>query len=173
VIRSLADHYTVEEARDLVMERLQALGRAHDLLTRADWKGVSIREILKLELAVFGARVQLAGPDLVIDGSMVQTLSLMVHELITNAVKHGALSNETGTVDLSWSISGANPNARFSFRWEERNGPVVKPPTRKGFGTTLLTGVITFDSLSRPQLRFETHGMTYEVSAPLSAVQAA
>ncbi len=174
VMRTLTDQATIREGRDLVMDRLQALGRAHDLLVQADWKGASIREILKLELAPFGARVELDGPDLIVQGRMVQALSLMVHELVTNAIKHGSLSNETGTVRLFWSVMGTDKDARFDLRWEERNGPPVTPPTRKGFGTALLAGAGTFDLTSKSELKFEVHGFIYELSAPLSAmVQAA
>jgi two-component sensor histidine kinase len=174
VMRTLTDKATIREGRDLVMDRLQALGRAHDLLVQADWKGASIREILKVELAPFGARVELDGPDLIVQGRMVQALSLMVHELVTNAIKHGSLSNETGTVRLFWSVMGTDKDARFELRWEERNGPPVAPPTRKGFGTALLAGAGTFDLTSKSELKFEVHGFIYELSAPLSTmVQAA
>jgi two-component sensor histidine kinase len=105
---------------------------------------------------------------------MVQALSLMVHELVTNAIKHGSLSNETGTVRLFWSVMGTDKDARFELRWEERNGPPVAPPTRKGFGTALLAGAGTFDLTSKSELKFEVHGFIYELSAPLSTmVQAA
>jgi len=174
VMRTLTDKATIREGRDLVMDRLQAWGRAHDLLVQADWKGASIREILKVELAPFGARVELDGPDLIVQGRMVQALSLMVHELVTNAIKHGSLSNETGTVRLFWSVMGTDKDARFELRWEERNGPPVAPPTRKGFGTALLAGAGTFDLTSKSELKFEVHGFIYELSAPLSTmVQAA
>jgi len=174
VMRTLTDKATIREGRDLVMDRLQALGRAHDLLVQADWKGASIREILKVELAPFGARVELDGPDLIVQGRMVQALSLMVHELVTNAIKHGSLSNETGTVRLFWSVIGTDNDARFDLRWEARNRPPVTPPTRKGFGTALLAGAGTFDLTSKSELKFEVHGFIYELSAPLSTmVQAA
>jgi len=164
--RSLAGERSLEEARKLIDQRVQALGRAHDLLMRTDWQGAAIKDIISAELAPFGARVECNGPDVMIDGKMVQTLALVLHELATNAVKYGALSNPEGRVAISWSIeSGKDP--RFKLRWEEKGGPRVAMPERKGFGTTLLESAVT-DPDMKPRLNFGLGGFIYELEAPLA-----
>jgi two-component sensor histidine kinase len=86
-----------------------------------------------------------------------------VHELATNAAKHGSLSNAKGTVSVDWSVLGHGADARFTFRWEERDGPSVVPPSRKGFGSTLLETAITSDLSIKPRLSFEAEGFVYEL----------
>jgi two-component sensor histidine kinase len=167
VRRTLADR-RMADARELIDQRLQALSRAQDLLMRTDWKDVSLKEIMTAELGPFSDRVTLAGPDLRISGRNVQTLTLLVHELTTNAVKYGALSDENGKVSVSWSAFD-EPNGRFRFRWEERDGPPIRPPKHKGFGTTLLEGA--FPELeAKRRLAYEAHGLTYELEVRLAAL---
>jgi two-component sensor histidine kinase len=91
-----------------------------------------------------------------------------VHELATNAAKYGALSlPERGQVDIHWSIEGAAKDARFKFRWQERDGPPVTPPTRQGFGSVLIEKVAAQDFGAEPTIRFAPEGVSYEIDAPL------
>ena len=69
-------------------------------------------------------------------GNTVQTFALVLHELATNAAKYGSLSDPNGKVSIHWSVTGAGDSARFKFHWEERDGPIVEPPSRKGFGSS-------------------------------------
>jgi two-component sensor histidine kinase len=170
VMRTLQDHRTVAEARTVLLERLHALGRVHDHLMRSDWRGANIKEIVEAELAPFSARVHVQGPDLIVAGNMVQTLGLVLHELATNASKHGSLSNDAGSVTVSWNVIGSGSDARFEFRWEERDGPPAKPPTRKGFGSTLLETALPTEDDARPRLSFEPTGFVYEFRTRLNNV---
>jgi two-component sensor histidine kinase len=163
--RTLSDERPVAEARKLIGQRLQALARAQDLLLRTDWKDISIEEIVAAELAPYSDRVVLDGRDLRIDGRNVQTFTLLLHELTTNAVKYGALSAESGKVSISWTVTGAGANARFWFRWEERHGPAIKPPLHKGFGTVLLERTFPAQDTKR-RLAFESGGLVYELDIP-------
>ena len=171
-MRTLSGERTLAEARTLLMERVQALAGAHEQLVRTDWKGVPFRDITAAALAPFTARASLDGPDLVVKGTMVQTLALVLHELATNAAKHGALSDQNGRVSVTWAVSQA-PEPRFKFRWEEKDGPTVKPPARKGFGSTLLAGAIPTDPGIKPRLSFEPGGFVYEIEAPLALISGA
>jgi two-component sensor histidine kinase len=130
---------------------------------RRDWKGASFKDIVSAEIAPYGSRVEINGPELVIEGNLVQTFALVLHELATNAAKHGSLSNGIGTVAASWSIDGS-----FRFRWQEMGGPEVAAPKRKGFGSTLLDGALpsNINSCSK----FEPTGFVYELDAPVSVV---
>jgi two-component sensor histidine kinase len=169
-MRTLSGEQSMSDARDILIERLHAVGPAHELLMRTDWKGAPLKEIVGAELAPFSARVQVEGPELIIDGKMVQTFALVLHELATNASKYGSLSDPNGRVSITWSITAAGDGARFKFRWEESDGPVIKPPSRKGFGSSLLEAALPADLSVKPRLAFNPGGFVYEIEAPLSSV---
>ena len=169
VTRTLSGERSVADARDMLVQRLHALARVHDLLMRTDWQGASLKDIVAAELAPFTTRVQAAGPDITVDGAMVQTFALPLHELATNASKYGALSAPTGTVSITWSVTSAGDRQMFKFRWEERDGPAVTPPTRTGFGSSLLEAALPGDYV-KPRPAFEPDGFVYEIDAPLSTL---
>jgi two-component sensor histidine kinase len=170
VQRTIADGRSLTEARVILTERLLALGRAQEVLMRTEWSGAALREIIEAEVAPFSNRVSIEGPLVVVKGAMVQTFALVVHELATNAVKHGSLAPQGGTVAVSWSIGGTDEAKRFKFQWEEKGGASVTPPLRKGFGTTLLEGAVVTESGVRPMLSFRPSGFVYEIDASLSAI---
>lgn len=170
VHRTLSHGRSLSEARDILSERLLALGRAHDVLMRTEWSGGSLREIVHTETAPFSNRVTVDGPEIAVKGAMVQTFALTLHELATNATKHGSLASDHGTVAVSWLTADVDGAKRFKFRWHEHGGASVKPPLRKGFGTTLLEGAIATERGVRPTLSFLASGFVYEMDAPLSAI---
>jgi two-component sensor histidine kinase len=172
VTRTLSEGRSISDARDVLSERLRALGRAHEMLMRTDWKGTLLQDIVEAELAPFSARVAVQGPRIVVDSGMVQTFALLLHELATNAAKYGSLSAENGTVSIEWLVTGVGREKRFKFRWEEKGGPPVKPPFRNGFGTALLEAAIPSNLNVKPRLSFEPGGFVYEIDAPLTAVGA-
>ena len=122
--------------------RIHALAVAHSLLTKAQWKGAAITDIVSAAVAPFASEgnnrvLVMEGPWLFINPNVAVTLSLVLHELATNASKHGALSSSAGTVAISWQQTGGSaPNLKLT--WLERGGPVVEPPTRRGFGSRLI-----------------------------------
>ena len=172
-MRSFPKDGSARGVRDTFLQRLHALGRAHEVLMRTDWSGASLREIVTAELEPFAERTEISGPDLMLDGAMVQTLILLVHELLTNAVKYGALSNDAGRVHVAWTVEGHGDHARFKFRWEERGGPPVEQPTRRGFGSALLELGVSADPSVTATLSYERAGFVYELDAPLASVQRA
>jgi PAS domain S-box-containing protein len=124
--------------------RLAALARAHSLLTKGLWQGAWLRDIVATALAPFGAdgrdATSIAGPPVVIRPNAAVTLSLMLHELATNAAKHGALSVPRGKVNVTWTRTGARPgqSSLVELVWGEQGGPPVQPPTKQGFGSRLI-----------------------------------
>ena len=100
-------------------------------------------EIVRAALAPFGDRTTIAGIDVMVGAEHMQNFSLALHELATNAAKYGALSNESGKVEICWTIAGDGRDSRLKFIWEERGGPRVVAPTRRGFGTLLLKATFT------------------------------
>ena len=159
------------EVRERIVARIHSLSRAHDLLMNTNWQGVGLVDLIGAELDVYSGQVTTRGPDLTIKADLVQTLGLLLHELATNAVKHGALSTANGCVEVVWEVGEGEENGpRFVFRWQERGGPPVKPPSSTGFGSTLLATAIRSDHGNGPRLRYEEKGLIYEFDAPLDSV---
>jgi PAS domain S-box-containing protein len=138
--------------------RLMALARAHDLLTRKEWKGVSLEELLRQTIAPYGAhlgnsRIQAKGEHIELPPNTAVVLNMVLHELATNAAKYGALSKPNGVVSVDWSIDTSGREPHLTLNWIELGGPPVEPPKRKGFGTRLierglaseLNGMVTLD----------------------------
>jgi two-component sensor histidine kinase len=123
-------------------------------------------------MSPFDDRVTIEGPHVVLTVQAAQNFALATHELATNAAKYGALSNDTGRVLISWSVTKRDGHSRFTFRWRERDGPQVTPPTRKGFGSAVLEQVMVEYSEIPPQIEFTAGGVTYEVTGSLEDVAA-
>ena len=168
--RSLSDGRTITEARNVFMKRLHALARAHTLLLETSWSGASLRTLAAQELEPFGVRATIKGPEIALSAGAAQSFALVLHELATNAIKYGAMSQRSGRIDVEWRIDrvrGKEPS--FVFRWQEHGGPVVHEPTHRGFGRTLLSQQIGHGG-ERPKISYNSGGLSYEVSAPLASV---
>jgi PAS domain S-box-containing protein len=137
-LRTFSGDYSLVQAREIFEARLQALARANRELVKSNWCGVNLREIARSELAPFGERTNAEGVDVLLDPKNAQNFQLALHELATNAAKYGALSAESGRVDVSWSIKRERDDTSLNFKWRESGGPTVIAPARRGFGTTVL-----------------------------------
>jgi PAS domain S-box-containing protein len=128
--------------RDAFAGRLRALSGAHDLLTQQDWNHVSARGMVERALAPFRencqARFDLSGDEVILAANPALLLAMALHELATNAVKYGALSNEAGRASLTWHVRRHEDDRRLCLEWRETDGPIVGAPARKGFGSTLI-----------------------------------
>jgi len=115
---------------------IQALAYSHDLLVQHDWQGATLEELLRAQLAPFGGidatRIVTHGPEVYLTPQTMQSLGLIMHELGANATKHGALSNPSGSVTVGWTRDSEDRGVELV--WQERGGPPVTKPTRKGFG---------------------------------------
>jgi PAS domain S-box-containing protein len=137
ILLTKGDASSVDDFAKTIIGRLHALSRAHDLLAREKWTGASLRAIITNEAQAFGAdgaRLSVVGDDAYLPPRAAQTLSLALHELTTNAAKHGALSMPQGQVEIRSTVSG--PELRLI--WTETGGPEVKPPCSHGFGTVIV-----------------------------------
>src|SRR5674476_327208 len=130
------------EFRDSIIARLHALHQSVALINREDWTGVWLHELLQTELAPVSDRINVSGHDALLKPKAAQSLSLLFYELMTNSSKHGALSKREGTVTLEWEITDSTSGRLFCFRWREHDHEIIKPPTRQGFGTKLLTRLV-------------------------------
>jgi len=141
--QTLSGDPSLAEAKKVFDARLQALARANRQLNESSWSRVNLSEIVRSAMAPFGGRTMIDGVDVMVGPQHVQNFSLALHELATNATKYGALSNESGRVEICWTMAGDGRGNRLKFVWEERGGPRVVAPTRRGFGTSLLKAIFT------------------------------
>jgi two-component sensor histidine kinase len=140
---NLSQSDTPEGLKHAIGGRIKALTNVHRLFVETRWAGADIQSLIKEELAPFtqdaGKRVQIDGPKHLLEPMTAQAVAVTVQELATNAVKYGALSVPGGQVQVQWL---REPNGRLVLRWTEKGGPPVKPPTRTGFGTRAIEGLI-------------------------------
>jgi PAS domain S-box-containing protein len=157
-------------ARRAFEGRLAALSEAHNLLTREHWGPVSMRQIIGDAVAphgMVGIRFALDGPDLPIAPKTAISLALAIHELATNAVKHGALSQPEGSVAIAWSKVDSAEGPRLALSWTERGGPPVATPSRRGFGTRMIERGLAAELGGKVHIDFAPAGLVCTVDAPL------
>ncbi len=171
VVQAIA-HQTIanslEEFRSRFSERIQSLRVSHDLLVKRGWKDIPLGELVRSQLAHFGypseSRIIMSGPNLRITAPAARTIGLALHELGTNAAKYGALSAESGHVDISWQVDGDV----FTMSWTERGGPRVTPPEQRGFGTMVIDTLVKQTLDADVQLDFAPSGLAWRVICPAS-----
>jgi two-component system CheB/CheR fusion protein len=168
VIQSIARQTLRDAPAPLVATfggRIQALAAAHDLLIEKGWLAANVKDLASRQLAVVGGRVRLAGPDVSLSPILATSLDLVLHELVTNATKYGALLSPQGVVDLSWELAGDEGQRRVLLTWKERGGPRITPPDRAGFGSALIERSVPGATVER---RFEAEGFECTIDLPLS-----
>jgi two-component sensor histidine kinase len=121
-------------------KRIHSLSRAHDVLFGRYWQKATLQQLITatLQRIVPSERLDLAGGDVTIGPKGALSLSLVLHELATNAVKYGSLSNDVGRISLDWHVEGVGEEAVFTLFWKETGGPPVREPSSKGFGSKLI-----------------------------------
>jgi PAS domain S-box-containing protein len=159
----------VELASAVFEARLQSLARAHDLLTHGRWEHASLDRVVEEALSPYPKeRFDILGPGIDISPKAVVAMSLVLHELATNAAKYGALSSASGRVHVSWTVS-EDETPRLSLSWLETGGPPVAVPSRKGFGTRLIEGMISGQLNGHASLDYSPTGLRCDIEAPLDA----
>jgi PAS domain S-box-containing protein len=148
--------------------RIQAISRAHALLRRVAWRGANLLTLVTEAVAAFrsrsGSNIAVRGEPVYVVPELTQALALVIHELATNAVKYGALSSASGSVAICWSQLGEQAG-RLRFVWRERGGPAVAPPSRHGFGLTVLTSAAQ-DLGAAARCDFDAEGLIYTLEGP-------
>jgi two-component system CheB/CheR fusion protein len=166
--QSLARSASREEFATAFKARLQAMSAVHALLTRNDWSGAELRELLLSELRARGTgpeQIELEGPRLVLPPPTALALHMAVHELATNAAKYGALSRPDGRVSVTWRLSEVG----VELEWVERGGPPISEPGHSGFGRRMIEGVIEHDLDGSISMRFEEAGLRCSARFSLSS----
>jgi PAS domain S-box-containing protein len=170
---SVADaiaHQTVanspEDYVEHVSERIRALAAHQDLLVRSDWHGVEIGDLVRAQLSHFadliGVRIALQGAKLRLNPAAAQGIGLALHELCTNAAKYGALSTDTGRVDVGWGTDGDT----LTISWTERDGPPVSRPKQHGFGTTVMKAMVERSLDGKVDLDYAPSGVVWRLTCP-------
>ncbi|AWM85306.1 PAS domain-containing sensor histidine kinase [Microvirga sp. 17 mud 1-3] len=172
--QTLRNAGTVAEAHAALEERLFALSRAHDVLTRENWESADLREIAEEAMAPYRhareERLHMDGPIVRLSPRMALAIAMALQELATNAVKYGALSNNKGEVTVRWSVTGSD-EPRLHLVWTETGGPPVSAPSRRGFGTRLIERSLAHDLNGQAQIGFTPAGVICTVDAPLDTGQ--
>lgn len=157
----------VQQFFDVVSGRVQALARAHDQITQQQWGPGSLRELIRSEAEAYLAakmdRLVLDGPNVLLEPQAFTTLSLVVHELVTNSAKYGALCDSRGRVHVSWRTDAGG---RLDLTWRETGGPAVQRPSRRGFGSTIIERSIPHELGGKSEVRFETAGLEVDLTLP-------
>ena len=152
--------------------RIRALGRAHTLLTRSSWQGADLATLIKDQLTVdvgdVDNRVSLIGPQVQLEPQTALHLGLVLHELGTNARKHGALSQPRGNLATVWSIATDGDLPELRLRWVESNGPLVVAPAKRGFGSILIERSLQHALGGDATLEFAPSGVICEIRLPLA-----
>jgi PAS domain S-box-containing protein len=162
---------TVPEFVEGFGERLRALASAQDLLVAENWSGARLGQIIESQLGHYvprdRSRIVVEGPDITLTPEATQVLALALHELATNAAKYGALSNDTGTVNVTWSLDRAGDNHVLHLSWREAGGPRVEPPSRRGFGRIVVEQNVARSLNAEVDLQFPPEGVRADFGIPV------
>jgi PAS domain S-box-containing protein len=149
--------------------RIRSMARTHELLSARQWHGVSLPDLVRRELAPYATRnnTEIGGPEVTLSAEAGQVVSMVLHELTTNAAKHGALSVHDGRVSVHWhGASNGNADAPIAIEWQETGGPAVQAPATCGYGTEVIRDVIPYELRGRVDLSFPTDGLCCRLEIP-------
>lgn len=171
ISQSRSNATTVEEFAGMISGRIQALARAHDQITTDRWQPTSLEELIQAEAEAYlqdrSNRVLLSGPPVLLEPQAYTTMALVLHEMMTNAAKYGALCDRQGRVNLCWDFT---PEGALEIHWQEEGGPPVKAPTRQGFGTTIVERALPHDLKGEAELHYHLAGLRARFLLPASCV---
>jgi len=169
--QTLRGSHDPEDAQERIESRLMALSDAHDILTRQNWKGAAIEEVVRAAVAPYqheeAPRFAFDGPGVLLDPRRAVALAMALHELCTNAMKYGALSVADGRVSFQWRCEPASEGAKLTLLWQESGGPPVQAPARRGFGSRLIERGLKHDLGGESALFFEPGGVRCHIVVAL------
>jgi PAS domain S-box-containing protein len=160
---------TPEGLKKAIDGRLQALANVHGLFVESRWAGAELHSVVSQELLPYcqdgEMRVRTDGPKLMLEPNIAQTIAVTLHELATNAAKHGALSTSAGRVQVEWSHAR---DGQIAILWTETGGPLVRPPAHRGFGTRVMDGMIRRQLKGEMRFDWRAEGLVCEIVVPVS-----
>jgi len=175
IARQTARHSgSIESFLDQFGARTQALATSHDLLVQESWYGASLSELVRLQLGHYldhrASDITMEGPPIVLKPEAAQSLGLALHELATNAAKHGALSTSSGRVTIEWRRLSPAEDSGLELIWTERGGPTVTAPARRGFGSLVIEQNLVRSLNAEVELTFAPEGLRCRVCLPLEHI---
>jgi PAS domain S-box-containing protein len=168
-LRTTSDPKVIRES---IESRLFALSRSHDLLTRENWDSAGLLDVIHDALEPFGIaggraeRIMITGENIRFPPKAALALGIAFNELATNAVKYGAFSNEAGSILIAWTIEPTPEGNRLLLRWQEKDGPPVTPPSRKGFGSRVIERGLAYELEGTVHLDYRTDGVVCTINIP-------
>jgi two-component system CheB/CheR fusion protein len=166
--QSFSKNESVQSGRVAFEGRLAALAAAHNLLTRTHWEKTSLHELAAEVVSACSARADrftLSGPQVYLQPGQALSIVMALHELCTNAMKYGALSDDKGKVRLEWSLQGDTPS-KLKIEWQESDGPPVAPPIHRGFGSRMVERALAYELNGTVSLEFRHDGVVCIIEAP-------
>ena len=161
--RSVADFVAALDGR------IRSMATTHELLSSRRWHGVSLTELVRRELAPYATRnnTEIGGPEVTLSAEAGQAVSTVLHELTTNAAKHGALSVPDGRISVRWhSEPNGSADARIGIEWQETGGPAVRPPDTSGYGMEVIRDLIPYELGGTVDLAFASDGLRCRLEIP-------
>jgi len=163
---------TIEEFQQSFTGRIVALARTHTSLAEDRSQSITVRDLLCSELDPYDDgtehRLRLEGPPIKLPSTIALPLGMAIHELTTNAVKYGSLSVLGGSLTVTWTLAGLEDGGELAIDWVERDGPLVHPPTRRGFGSQLLERVLNNQIGARAAIFYNPEGLRAHIDVPLT-----
>lgn len=157
-------------AKSAFMARLAALGQAQDLLIQKTHERTSLSAVAETAASQLPGRIIVSGPHVALSSRSAIAIAMSLHELLTNAIKYGALSNDRGYVELSWRLDNAGDEAALEMVWTEKLGPPVKQPKGKGFGAKMIERVLTSYVNGAASISYLHDGVVVRLNAPLKVL---
>jgi two-component sensor histidine kinase len=164
--QTLRSGRSIDEARHALDGRLAAMGQAVDMLLGSGWTAGSLGALIERALVHDGARVQIAGPEITLGADAVMALTLVFHELESNAIKYGALAGEKGRVEVAWQVE----DGRLTLLWSEHDGPPCVAPSRQGFGSRMIAKLLGGRFRGSAETEYAPDGLRWRLSAPLKSL---
>ncbi len=170
--QTLRNAPSMDQASSAIESRLIALSQVHNVLTVQSWAAVGLHDIVRQAVEPYRgrgeSRIHVQGPPVQIPPRMALALAMALQELATNAVKYGALSNGAGQIRVHWALNDEGASTRLHLIWEETEGPPVRKPARRGFGTRLIERSLAEDLDGEVRIEFAPTGVVCSVDAPLN-----
>jgi two-component sensor histidine kinase len=164
--QTLRSALSMSEARSALSDRLVSLGRTHDILTKENWEGANVADIVANTVDLYGApdRIFTDGPPARLSPGPSLSMSLVLHELMTNSTKYGALSSDEGKVSIRWwNLAEVGKPPRLFLKFEEAGGPPVTPPVHRGFGSRLFAASFTSPEEGKIAITYRATGVICEI----------
>ena len=163
---------SIDQFVQVLDRRIQSMANAHSLLSQSRWNGVNLADLVRGQLAPYAtmANTMIGGPDVTLTPTATQAVAMALHELVTNAVKYGALSSPHGNVSVSWNCKENGDGADLMLAWQEQGGPPVKSAIQSSYGTNLIRNLIPHELGGMVDLAFASEGVSCRIEIPIRQV---